>query len=443
MGNGPLPKPTRFGRILSVILQQNPDVITLQEIDHHYDYFLPQLQKMGYDGRFQPKHSSKGAEFNGGLPDGVAIFWNTQKIDFIEQFPVGWNGTGSLTNAGVKKGKGNAPDKDLTNTQAKQFVMALHLQMKETKQDFLMMTAHVKSGDKKADEPAKEAQGKEVAKIIAKYNKGPEKMPVIFACDFNNRPGGIAHDSFIGQLTKKKTTVKSAYNQVGTWRCPAGTTKFKGETLKGELTNDEEKIGTIKFWKKVVDHRPLTPAEIEKSLNESRQRETYPICPLCTETRMDELIPASKTKIEELKTGLKAAPEDEKLSKSLKAEKKALLRLQEKTNMLTKEPEFTTTKWRKGGEQVNKRGITNQTIDYIFYTEEIECNAVLDMPREIEPFCMPGWKYPSDHFCVAADLTFKQTETPRRRMAQRERSNRRDSPVMTRLLQEIIDAKDN
>merc|ERR1711964_278107 len=95
--------------------------------------------------------------------------------------------------------------------------------------------------------------------------------------------------------------------------------------------------------------------------------------------------------------------------------------------------------------------ITNQTIDYIFYTsKDFECARVLDMPKEpIEPLFMPGWRYPSDHGMICADLMFSPDvlrNAPRhgrRNMAQREYSNRRDSPVMTRLLQEIIDAQDN
>merc|ERR1711964_664741 len=125
-----------------------------------------------------------------------------------------------------------------------------------------------------------------------------------------------------------------------------------------------------------------------------------------------------------------------------------------------------------------KRGITNQTIDYIFYTsEDFECTRVLNMPtKKIEPLFMPGWKYPSDHFCIVADLictsipvqrkpiskgnarpAARQTRprgnavsvarpnrngNRRRRMAQREFSSRRDSPVMVRLLREIVAAQD-
>merc|ERR1711964_146170 len=194
-----------------------------------------------------------------------------------------------------------------------------------SQQPFLMMTAHIKSGDSPGDVPAKKSQGAEVADFMA--DAQAEKMPVIFACDFNNRPGGDAHNAFFGQLKARNTHVMSAYAKIG-----GG-----------------------------------------------------------------------------------------------------------------KEPEFTTSKWRKGGVQVDKRGKTTQTIDYIFYTaNHFECTRVLDMPPldTIEPLLlMPGWKYPSDHFMICADLKF--TGKPRRRMAQREHSNRRDSPVMTRLLQEIIDAQDN
>ena len=41
--------------ILHEILQYNPDIITLQECDHFYDWFLPLLQAEGYDGVFAPK----------------------------------------------------------------------------------------------------------------------------------------------------------------------------------------------------------------------------------------------------------------------------------------------------------------------------------------------------------------------------------------------------
>merc|ERR1711964_729003 len=141
-----------------------------------------------------------------------------------------------------------------------------------------------------------------------------------------------------------------------------------------------------------------------------------------------------------------------------------------------------------GGNQKDKRGKTAETIDYIFYTKEFECSQVLDITKDtLEHVRMPGWRYPSDHFSIVADLTLRRsspsrpssmarspseakspsrgstspaqsprivrkkskptlsrrcTRSPRspkpnRRLAQREFSTRRDSPVMARLLDEI------
>jgi len=417
----PLPTPKRFNRILSIILAQNPDVITLQELDHHFDLFRPELLSMGYEGVFQRKHISKGAEWNGGLPDGVAVFWNTQKINMIKQVPVGWNGTGSLHDAGFDKKK----NKFKYGERAKQVTIAVHLQVKATKHDFLMMTAHVKSGEKPADLPAKVSQGQEVANIIADAG-----MPVIFACDFNNRPGGDAHNSFFAQLAKRKTNVTSAYSNVlDEWRCVEET----DNTIK------PERFRNSRDHTRLSDAEKMTPefcGTIQDPENgQSIQNDDNRICPRCKQKGLTMLAEFSKPHVGQ-----------KKMTKMIADLERAKHLLNKK---LTQEPEFTSAKWRKGGAQEDKRGITNQTIDYIFYTSEprgenkvaLDCSRVLDLPHEpIEAIYMPGWKYPSDHFCIAADLTFTQK---RRRMAQGEQSNRRDSPVMTRLLNEVVDAQDN
>lgn len=45
----------RKDKLLFEILQYDPDVITLQECDHYYDFFLPELSAKGYDGIYAPK----------------------------------------------------------------------------------------------------------------------------------------------------------------------------------------------------------------------------------------------------------------------------------------------------------------------------------------------------------------------------------------------------
>merc|ERR1711964_395317 len=81
-----------------------------------------------------------------------------------------------------------------------------------TKQQFLVLTAHVKSGDSKKDRPVKIAQGQEVARIMTDAQQ--KTLPAIFACDFNNAPNGEAHCAFFKQLRAAGTDVTSAYSKV-------------------------------------------------------------------------------------------------------------------------------------------------------------------------------------------------------------------------------------
>lgn len=74
----------RRWRLLEEILQTdaNPDILTVQECDHFYDFFEPVLRAMGYDGAFAPKARSPCLRF-GYYSDGVAIFWKRQFFERI------------------------------------------------------------------------------------------------------------------------------------------------------------------------------------------------------------------------------------------------------------------------------------------------------------------------------------------------------------------------
>lgn len=73
----------RRWRLLEEILRNDPDVITLQECDHYFDFFEPILNKIGFIGRFQPKQKSPGVKF-GYYSDGVAIFWKVSVFQCVE-----------------------------------------------------------------------------------------------------------------------------------------------------------------------------------------------------------------------------------------------------------------------------------------------------------------------------------------------------------------------
>ena len=73
-----------------------------------------------------------------------------------------------------------------------------------------------------------------------------------------------------------------------------------------------------------------------------------------------------------------------------------------------REPDYTTWKYRK-------HGTDKHTIDYIFINDENKFNivAVLEIPNVNEDelndikSLIPNWNYPSDHFSIMTQLTFK------------------------------------
>lgn len=69
----------RKNRLLAEITQYDPDVITLQEVDHYYDFFLPQLSMLGYDGFYAPKPASACLEVSSNA-DGCCIFVKRKKL---------------------------------------------------------------------------------------------------------------------------------------------------------------------------------------------------------------------------------------------------------------------------------------------------------------------------------------------------------------------------
>lgn len=72
----------RRDRLLKEITQYNPDIITLQEVDHYHDFFWPELVSRGYVGYFAPKPTSKCIDI-GGEADGCAMFVRAKRLRVI------------------------------------------------------------------------------------------------------------------------------------------------------------------------------------------------------------------------------------------------------------------------------------------------------------------------------------------------------------------------
>ena len=68
--------------LLNEILQYNPDIITLQENDHYYDFFLPKMNALGYDCFFAPKPASACLEVSD-RSDGCSLFLRRDKLKTV------------------------------------------------------------------------------------------------------------------------------------------------------------------------------------------------------------------------------------------------------------------------------------------------------------------------------------------------------------------------
>jgi hypothetical protein len=64
-----------------------PDVISMQEVDHYYDWFEPLLRQLGYDGTYVAKPNSmcKKLAPHSGLEDGCALFWRADTVTVDKQ----------------------------------------------------------------------------------------------------------------------------------------------------------------------------------------------------------------------------------------------------------------------------------------------------------------------------------------------------------------------
>ncbi|CAF3473689.1 unnamed protein product [Rotaria socialis] len=84
----------RRKQILEELRSYSADIIALQEIetDQFYSFFLPELQKNGYDGVFSPKSRAKTmCEQDRRYVDGCAIFYRQSKFRLIKEYLVEFN----------------------------------------------------------------------------------------------------------------------------------------------------------------------------------------------------------------------------------------------------------------------------------------------------------------------------------------------------------------
>jgi len=434
--------PPRFKRVLGVILKENPDIITMQEVDHYHDFWRPYLNVFGYEGDFKEKTKAKrwgSIQYNGGLKDGCAIFWNSEKLEQI-----------GFTKKLILK--------DNTGKDSSQVALYVMLRDRRTNKRFAVVTSHMKAGglrpinlDKKdpycrdclnKGYPCSCNWGRLIA-MKADNHVTQEEYDTALRCLEEEQKNC---DKCKEGLIRKRVSVKKTSKP-----CPkcnekniADDFKDRNET-KVEVNNGESWVkATIKSF--AEDRKSCTvrldgagPDEDrlidlpDNNKNEIRVRDAWTIDYKSHQAKF------MREEIEKLNVPAiyacdfnsnPATAAYKTLIKKAENEPPQLLRAYEEFsgegfkkpdyNLIVdkREPgcKYSSAKWRKGGEQKDKLCKTVQTIDFIFYTtgtqdkqKHWKCHAVLDLPtlehlKERSPLLLNDWKYPSDHFCIGADL---------------------------------------
>lgn len=216
-----------MARVATVILRQMPDILTMQEVDCLEelmgDHGLGQFYKSSIWYKKDVVQSYKMI----GVADGVAVLWNQEKFEIVGR------GGGPLP-ACDKQGKNKYlkdTDKDGEKVHdSKQIWTYVKLQCRdETKKTFIVVTAHLKSGDNAEDKFTKKAQAKFMAKQMKNLSEN-ETIPVVCAADFNTNPGTEAFQAFVENTTG---SFESAYpfkpekNEEGGAQNKTPTTSYK------------------------------------------------------------------------------------------------------------------------------------------------------------------------------------------------------------------------
>lgn len=85
----------RSVRIMEELLRHGvwPDVVMMEEVDHYYDWFQPEMARLGFDGLFLEKPNSVcKSSLDPSLSDGCALFWRREKVSLAGSEKVVFSG---------------------------------------------------------------------------------------------------------------------------------------------------------------------------------------------------------------------------------------------------------------------------------------------------------------------------------------------------------------
>ncbi|XP_037934353.1 nocturnin-like isoform X2 [Teleopsis dalmanni] len=150
--------------IIQEILQNNPDIICLQEVDH-FKFLQNILGTQNYEGIFYPKPDSPCLyiEENNG-PDGCAIFYNRDKFDLVNF---------------------DTRILEVWRVQSNQVAIAANLSIKATGMEVCVCTTHLKARHGSLLAKLRNEQGRDLLRFAKQF---ADERPVLLCGDFNAEP---------------------------------------------------------------------------------------------------------------------------------------------------------------------------------------------------------------------------------------------------------------
>ena len=228
----PLSLDWKFRRINLVreIFRQGvwPDIISMEEVDHYYDWFEPLLRQLGYCSHYTAKPNSpcKIVSPHSGLEDGCALFWRSDTVAMKQIESLNYNAY--------------TPEGKPTGSKSNQVAILATLQVKGATPIVAAVT-HLSAAKTAEGEHVRAQQMQELLQNLARY-----KLPCIVGLDMNAEPGGnkYAAEAYPLAISKKinlgehEAPLRSAYAEVmGTE--PSWTTwkKRSGNGKTGEVSH--------------------------------------------------------------------------------------------------------------------------------------------------------------------------------------------------------------
>ena len=197
----------------------NPDVICLQECDHYYDFFEPEMQKRGYFGTYREDKWSPCQKFSNELKDGLAIFCKRETVELV--------GMHVSTTAETKE------------QDAKVLFARLIMKKSLTRQEVVVINAHLESGQSPDKVVTRVNQAKEMCSRLNAFCVAQcsniNTVQIVVCGDFNATPEEPCMEHLRGR------GLKSAYEDLET-----SNSSKNGEQEQQQLEGEEPFFTTFK-----------------------------------------------------------------------------------------------------------------------------------------------------------------------------------------------------